>query len=209
MARRQDRYRRAHGEPLARTRSGSPSAPMAGPRRQVPGARRVMQHSPRDRRARRRARRRWEALFADTDKKSSELATEIARCNGASCRRVGPQPAELFARSQGHRRTPTPRRGAERARPEIISLVSRARPTSDPRNKTTLKFAGAATSEADSPGGRNLHFGIREHAWRRSSTGCRSPSCGRSERPSQLQRLCPPAIRTVRDHGASDISFSP
>ena len=33
-----------------------------------------------------------------------------------------------------------------------------------PSNKTTLKFAGAGDFEADSPGGRNLHFGVREHA---------------------------------------------
>ena len=33
-----------------------------------------------------------------------------------------------------------------------------------PSNKTTLSFAGAGDFEADSPGGRNFHFGIREHS---------------------------------------------
>jgi transketolase len=33
-----------------------------------------------------------------------------------------------------------------------------------PSNKTTLTFPGAGDFQADSPGGRNLHFGIREHA---------------------------------------------
>ena len=33
-----------------------------------------------------------------------------------------------------------------------------------PSNKTTLKFAAAGHFQADSPGGRNLHYGIREHA---------------------------------------------
>jgi len=33
-----------------------------------------------------------------------------------------------------------------------------------PSNKTTLTFSGAGDFEADSPGGKNLHFGIREHA---------------------------------------------
>ena len=33
-----------------------------------------------------------------------------------------------------------------------------------PSNRTTLKFAGAGDFQAPSPGGRNLHFGIREHA---------------------------------------------
>jgi transketolase len=33
-----------------------------------------------------------------------------------------------------------------------------------PSNKTTLTFKGAGDFQADSPDGRNLHFGIREHA---------------------------------------------
>jgi transketolase len=33
-----------------------------------------------------------------------------------------------------------------------------------PSTRTPLKFPGAGDFEADSPGGRNLHFGIREHA---------------------------------------------
>jgi transketolase len=33
-----------------------------------------------------------------------------------------------------------------------------------PSNKTTLIFEGAGDFQADSPGGKNLHFGIREHA---------------------------------------------
>ena len=33
-----------------------------------------------------------------------------------------------------------------------------------PSNKTTLKFDGAGDFQADNPGGKNLHFGIREHA---------------------------------------------
>jgi transketolase len=33
-----------------------------------------------------------------------------------------------------------------------------------PSNKTLLTFEGAGDFEAETPGGRNLHFGIREHA---------------------------------------------
>ena len=33
-----------------------------------------------------------------------------------------------------------------------------------PSNKTTLTFPGAGDFQADNPGGKNLHFGIREHA---------------------------------------------
>jgi transketolase len=33
-----------------------------------------------------------------------------------------------------------------------------------PSNKTTLKYEGAGSIQVSSPGGKNLHFGIREHA---------------------------------------------
>jgi transketolase len=33
-----------------------------------------------------------------------------------------------------------------------------------PSNRTTLKYEGAGDFEADNPGGKNLHFGVREHA---------------------------------------------
>jgi len=33
-----------------------------------------------------------------------------------------------------------------------------------PSNKTTLTYEGAGSFQADSPGGKNLHFGVREHA---------------------------------------------
>jgi transketolase len=33
-----------------------------------------------------------------------------------------------------------------------------------PSNKTTLTYEGAGSLQADNPGGKNLHFGIREHA---------------------------------------------
>ena len=33
-----------------------------------------------------------------------------------------------------------------------------------PSNKTTLTFEGAGDFEHSTPGGRNLHFGVREHA---------------------------------------------
>jgi transketolase len=33
-----------------------------------------------------------------------------------------------------------------------------------PSNKTILTFEGAGDFQADSPDGKNFHFGIREHA---------------------------------------------
>jgi transketolase len=40
-----------------------------------------------------------------------------------------------------------------------------------PSNKTALTFEGAGDFQADSPGGKNLHFGIREHAMAASVNG--------------------------------------
>jgi transketolase len=40
-----------------------------------------------------------------------------------------------------------------------------------PSNRTTLKFPGAGDFQALTPGGRNLHFGIREHAMAAISNG--------------------------------------
>src|SRR5262249_47678771 len=33
-----------------------------------------------------------------------------------------------------------------------------------PSNRTTLSFTGAGDVQAETPGGKNLHFGVREHA---------------------------------------------
>jgi transketolase len=40
-----------------------------------------------------------------------------------------------------------------------------------PSNRTTLKFAGAGDYQAPNPSGRNLHFGVREHAMGAISNG--------------------------------------
>ena len=40
-----------------------------------------------------------------------------------------------------------------------------------PSNRTLLKFPGAGDFQAGSPGGRNLHFGVREHAMAAISNG--------------------------------------
>ncbi|MGO8915666.1 MAG: transketolase [Stellaceae bacterium] len=110
------------------------------------------------------ARRRWEALFAAYRKQFPELATEIEQM----------QRRELPA---GWDRTmpsfsPDPKGIAGRdASGEVLNALARNIPwflggSADlaPSNKTTLKFADAGDFQAATPGGRNLHFGIREHA---------------------------------------------
>jgi transketolase len=110
------------------------------------------------------ARRKWEALFADYRKKYPELATEIDQM----------QRRELPA--GWDRNLPTfkadPKGVAGRdASGEVLNVLAQNIPwflggSADlgSSNKTTLKFAGAGDFEPENYGGRNFHFGIREHA---------------------------------------------
>ncbi len=110
------------------------------------------------------ARARWEALFADYRKQFPDLAAEIDQMQ----RRELPQGWD--------RNLPTfkadPKGIAGRdASGEVLNVLAQNIPwflggSADlgSSNKTTLKFAGAGDFEPGSPGGRNFHFGIREHA---------------------------------------------
>jgi transketolase len=110
------------------------------------------------------ARRRWEALFAQYRKQFPELATEIEQM----------QRRELPAGWDRNLPTfpPDPKGIAGRdASGQVLNVLARNIPwflggSADlgTSNKTTLKFSNAGDFEAESPGGRNFHFGIREHA---------------------------------------------
>jgi transketolase len=110
------------------------------------------------------AHRRWEALFADYRKQFPELATEIEQM----------QRRELPAGWDRNLPTfpPDPKGIAGRdASGQVLNVLAQNIPwflggSADlgTSNKTTLKFAGVGDFEAESPGGRNFHFGIREHA---------------------------------------------
>ena len=110
------------------------------------------------------ARQRWEALFADYRKKFPELATEIDQMQRRELPSGWDRNLPSFA--------PDPKGIAGRdASGEVLNVLAQNIPwflggSADlgPSNKTTLKFAGAGDFEPGSPGGRNLHFGIREHA---------------------------------------------
>jgi len=110
------------------------------------------------------ARRRWDALFADYRKQFPELATEIEQM----------QRRELPAGWDRNLPTfpPDPKGIAGRdASGQVLNVLAENIPwflggSADlgTSNKTTLKFPNAGDFEAESPGGRNFHFGIREHA---------------------------------------------
>ena len=110
------------------------------------------------------ARKKWETLFADYGRRYPELAREIDQMQ----RRELPQDWD--------RNLPTFKADAKGiagrdASGEVLNVLAQNIPwllggSADlgSSNKTTLKFAGAGDFEPGSPGGRNFHFGIREHA---------------------------------------------
>ena len=119
----------------------------------------------RHRRARREAARRpGSQLFDDYRAAHPELADELERMQrrelpdgwDADCRRSPPTPRASPAATLGA--------GAERRRASTSLGSSAARPTSRPRRRRGLTFDGAGDFEPDDAAGRNLHFGVREHA---------------------------------------------
>jgi transketolase len=110
------------------------------------------------------ARRRWEALFADYRKQFPELAAEIDQMQRREL------PGGWDRNLPSFKADPKGIAGRD-ASGEVLNVLAQNIPwflggSADlgPSNKTTLKFAGAGDFEAERPGGRNLHFGIREHA---------------------------------------------
>ncbi len=110
------------------------------------------------------ARRRWEALFADYREGFPDLAKEIDQMQRRELPAGWDRDLPSFA--------PDPKGIAGRdASGEVLNALAQNIPwflggSADlaPSNKTLLKFPGAGDFEAESPGGRNLHFGIREHS---------------------------------------------
>ncbi|HWF96060.1 MAG TPA: transketolase [Xanthobacteraceae bacterium] len=112
----------------------------------------------------RQLRETWTGLFASYGEKYPQLADELDRMQ----RRELPQgwDAELP-------RFPADPKGlaSRDASGKVLNAVARHHPwliggAADlaPSTKTHLTFEGAGDLEADKAGGRNLHFGVREHA---------------------------------------------
>lgn len=110
------------------------------------------------------ARQRWEQLFAAYRKKYPQLATEIDQMQRRELPAGWDRDLPVF---------PADAKGiaGRDASGKVLNVLAQNIPwllggSADlgPSNKTTLKFSGAGDFEAGSPGGRNLHFGIREHA---------------------------------------------
>jgi transketolase len=111
-----------------------------------------------------RARREWEALFAGYREQFPQLATEIDQMQ----RRELPVGWDRDLPS-----FPADPKGiaGRDASGQVLNALAKNIPwflggSADlgSSNKTTLKFPGAGDFEDETPGGRNFHFGIREHA---------------------------------------------
>jgi transketolase len=110
------------------------------------------------------ARARWEKLFADYRAKFPALATEIDQMQRREL------PAGWDKNLPVFKADPKGIAGRD-ASGAVLNVLAQNIPwlmggSADlgSSNKTTLKFDGAGDFQADSPEGRNLHFGIREHA---------------------------------------------
>jgi transketolase len=110
------------------------------------------------------ARRRWTDLFDTYRAQHSDLASEIDQMQRRELPAGWDRNLPVFPAD--------PKGVAGRdASGDVLNVIAQNIPwflggSADlgPSNKTTLKFAGAGDFQADSPGGKNLHFGIREHA---------------------------------------------
>ena len=110
------------------------------------------------------ARQGWETLFAAYAKKFPELAAEIDEMQRRELPKGWDQGLPVFkADAKGI--------AGRDASGEVLNKLAQNIPwliggSADlgPSNKTTLKFEGAGDFEPGNYGGRNLHFGIREHA---------------------------------------------
>src|SRR5579871_4196490 len=110
------------------------------------------------------ARSKWEALFESYRKQFPELAGEIEQLERRDLPEGWDRNLPVFHAD------PKGMAGRD-ASGTVLNVLAQNIPwliggSADlgPSNRTTLKFPGAGDFEAATPGGRNLHFGIREHA---------------------------------------------
>jgi transketolase len=111
-----------------------------------------------------KARSGWETLFADYRAKFPDLAIEIEQMQRRELPAAWDRNLPDF---------PADQKGiaGRDASGQVLNVLAQSIPwliggAADlgPSTRTTLKFAGAGDFEPGSSGGRNLHFGIREHA---------------------------------------------
>src|SRR3989442_264306 len=109
-------------------------------------------------------RQKWEALFTDYGKKFPQLADQIKRMQRRELPDEWDKTLPVF---------PADAKGlaGRDASGTVLNVLAQNVPwlvggSADlgPSNKTTLKYPGAGSFQPDNHSGKNLHFGIREHA---------------------------------------------
>jgi len=110
------------------------------------------------------ARRKWEALFTDYKAQYPELATEIEQMQRRELPAGWDRNLPVFSADEKGL-------AGRDASGKVLNVLAQNIPwllggSADlgPSNKTTLTYAGAGDFQAGTPGGKNLHYGIREHA---------------------------------------------
>src|ERR1700686_4501859 len=111
-----------------------------------------------------KAHRQWTALFTAYAVKYPELASETNQMQRRELPIGWDRNLPVFATDQKGL-------AGREASGIVLNVLAQSIPwllggSADlgPSNKTTLKYEGAGDFQADNPGGKNLHFGIREHA---------------------------------------------
>ena len=111
-----------------------------------------------------KARQQWTELFAAYRAKYPELATEIDQMQRRELPAGWDRNLPVFPAD------PAGIAGRD-ASGKVLNVLAQNIPwflggSADlgPSNKTTLNYEGAGDFQAETPGGKNLHFGIREHA---------------------------------------------
>ncbi len=117
------------------------------------------------------ARSRWTALFASYRATHAELATEIDQMQRRDLPAGWDRNLPVF---------PADAKGVagRDASGKVLNVLAQNIPwllggSADlgPSNKTTLTYEGAGSFQAGNPSGKNLHFGVREHAMAASVNG--------------------------------------
>jgi len=113
----------------------------------------------------------WDQRFAEYKKQYPELANEIETDGPArASRRLGCRDQALFGRCQRNGQPGLVGQGAQPGAQKIPWLMGGSADLA-PSTNTLLNFAEVGSFEAGNPGGRNLHFGIREHAMGAAAAG--------------------------------------
>ena len=111
----------------------------------------------------RRAAQKWEKLFADYAKKFPELADQIKRMQHRELPEGWDKNLPTFpADAKGMATRESSGKVLNASQQNIPWLVGGSADLAS-SDKTRLKFDGAGDFQAGSYGGRNLHFGVREH----------------------------------------------